>query len=139
MIQKDLQQLSTATRDLRKFGWMVGGVFLLLGGLFFFRHKPAWPYLVAPGALLVFLGLVAPRTLKSVYLAWMALAFSLGLVVSTVILTVFYFLVMTPLGLAGRLFGKDFLSEKLDPDAKSYWVPRDRGTVRQPADYERQY
>ena len=30
----DLQQLSTTTRDLRKFGLVVGGVFLLLGGWF---------------------------------------------------------------------------------------------------------
>jgi hypothetical protein len=28
----DLQQLSTRTRDLRKFGLVVGGVFLLSGG-----------------------------------------------------------------------------------------------------------
>ena len=37
----DLQQLSTTTRDLRKFGLVVGGVFLLLGGWFLFRHKAA--------------------------------------------------------------------------------------------------
>lgn len=139
MIQKELQQLSTTTRDLRKFGLIVGGVFLLLGGLFFFRHKPVWPYFLTPGMLLVLLGLIAPRRLKAVYVAWMGMAFALGLVVSTVVLTLFYFLVITPLALAGRLSGKDFLSEKLDPRAKSYWLPRDRSVVQRPADYEQQY
>ena len=139
MIQNDLEELSTTTRDLRKFGLLVGGVFLLLGGWALFRHKPAWPYLVTPGVLLVVPALALPRALKPVYLAWMALAFTLGVIVSTVILTVFYFIVITPLGVAGRLFGKDFLSEKLDPRARSYWLPRDRSTVRQPADYEKQY
>ena len=37
----DLQQLSTKTRDLRKFGLVVEAVFLLLGGWFLFRHKAA--------------------------------------------------------------------------------------------------
>jgi hypothetical protein len=57
----DLQQLSTRTRDLRKFGLVVGGVFLLLGGWFLFRNKPAGPYFLTLGVLLVVFGLVAPR------------------------------------------------------------------------------
>jgi hypothetical protein len=139
MIQRDLQQLSHTTRDLRKFGLLVGGVFLLLGGWFLFRHRPVWPWFLFPGMLLVLLGLIAPRMLRTVHIAWMGLAFTLGLAVSTVLLTLFYFLVVTPLALAGRLGGKDFLSEKLVPQAKSYWLPRDRSVVRQPADYEQQY
>jgi hypothetical protein len=97
----DLQQLSTRTRDLRKFGLVVGGVFLLLGGWFLFRNKPAGPYFLTPGVLLVVFGLVAPRSLKIVYIAWMSLAFTMGLLVSTVVLTIFYFLVITPIGIGG--------------------------------------
>jgi uncharacterized BrkB/YihY/UPF0761 family membrane protein len=139
MIQKDLHQLSKTTRDLRKFGLVVGGAFLLLGGWLLFRHRPAWPWFLTPGALLAVLGLIVPRALKGVYVAWMGLAFMMGLVMSAVILTLFYFLVITPIALAGRLFGKDFLSEKLDAQAKSYWLPRDRSVARQPADFEQQY
>jgi len=135
----DLQQLSTKTRDLRKFGLMVGGVFVLLGGWFLFRNKPAGPYFLIPGVVLVLFGFVAPRALKVVYIAWMSLALTMGLLVSTVVLTLFYFIVITPLALAGRLLGKDFLSEKLDPNAKSYWLARDRSRIRKPVDYEQQY
>jgi len=117
----------------------VSGVFLLLGGWFLFRNKPAGPYFLTPGVLLVVFGLVAPRSLKIVYIAWMSLAFTMGLLVSAVVLTIFYFLVITPMGIVGRLFGKDFLSEKLDPNAKSYWLVRDRSRIRKPVDYEQQY
>jgi hypothetical protein len=139
MIQDDLQKLSTKTGDLRKFGWLVGGVFLSLGGWFLFRHKPVALYFLIPGVLLVLFGPVAPRALKFVYIAWMGLAFTMGLLISTLVLTLFYFLVVTPLALAGRLFGKDFLSEKIDPNAKSYWLARDRSKVQRPLDYEQQY
>lgn len=139
MIQAELQQLSKTPHDLRKFGLIVGGVLALLGGVFFWRHKAVWPYLLIPGALLMFFGLVAPRALKGVYIAWMALAFTLGLVVSTLVLAICYFGIITPLALIGRLVGKDFLSQKLNPDAKTYWLSRDRSVPRQPADYERQF
>ena len=82
----DLQQLSTRTRDLRKFGLVVGGVFLLLGGWFLFRNKPAGPYFLTPGVLLVVFGLVAPRSLKIAYIAWMSLAFTMGLLRNRILL-----------------------------------------------------
>ena len=85
----DLQQLSTTTRDLRKFGLVVGGVFLLLGGWFLFRHNAVGPYFLMPGVVLVLFGFVAPRALEVVYIAWMSLAFTMGLLVSAVVLTLF--------------------------------------------------
>jgi Saxitoxin biosynthesis operon protein SxtJ len=75
----DLQQLWTRTRDLRKFGLVVGDVFLLLGGWSLCRNKPAGPYFLTPGVLLVVFGLVAPRSFKIAYIAWMSLAFTMGL------------------------------------------------------------
>lgn len=139
MIREELKQLSTTSRDLRKFGLVVGGVFLLLGLWFLFRHKPVWPYLLSPGVLLMLFGLVAPRALRQLYLGWMALAFVLGLVVSTLLLTLFFFLVITPVSLLARLFGKEFLSLRLDRAAASYWLSRESDGPRQAADYERQY
>jgi hypothetical protein len=139
MIREELKDLQTDRAALRKFGLTVGGVFLLIGGWFLFRHKPIWPFLVTPGALLVTFGVVLPKTLKHAYVGWMALAFLLGLIVSTVLLTLFFFVVVTPIGLATRLFGKDFLSQKLDLQAQSYWLRRDPSVVRQPSDYERQF
>ena len=82
----DLQQLWTRTRDLRKFGLVVGDVFLLLGGWSLFRNKPAGPYFLTPGVLLVVFGLVAPRSFKIAYIAWMSLAFTMGLLRNHILL-----------------------------------------------------
>ena len=139
MIQEEFQQLSTTPRDLRKFGLLVGGVFLLLGGWCLYRQKVLWPYFLTPGALLFLFGAIAPRGLKIPYLAWMGLALFLGLIVTTVLLSVFYFVVMTPFGLLARAFGKDVLSRKFDPQADSYWIVRKRPASQNPADYERQF
>ena len=137
-IRDDIKQLKTTDRDLRKFGLLVGGVFAALGLIFFLRHKAHWPYFVWPGVALIAFGAVLPRALKYVYIAWMSVAFVLGFIISHIILGLFFFLVITPIGLFARLVGRDFLSLKLDRAAKTYWVPRKSkaGTV---VDYERQF
>ena len=126
MITEEIKQLKTAPRDLRKFGLTVGGVFVLLGFWFLYRHKTHYPWFLFPGLLLFVLGLVAPKSLKQVYIGWMALGFFLGLIVSNVMLTVFFYLVVTPIGLAARCFGKDFLDRKWDTKATTYWLLRDQ-------------
>ena len=137
-IRDDIKELKTDATTLRKFGFVVGGVFALLGGIFLLRHKTHWPYFVWPGAVLIFFGLILPRVLKWIYLAWMAVAVLLGFIVSHVLLTLFFFLVMLPIGVLARLTGKDFLSLKLDRAAKSYWIKR-TGPPPTAADYEKQF
>jgi glucose-6-phosphate-specific signal transduction histidine kinase len=139
MIRDELKQLKTGPGDLRKFGLTVGGVFALLAVVFWLRHKPFFPYLLLPAAPLLALGLVWPRGLKGVYLGWMALAFVLGHIVSSVLLGLFFYLVVTPIGLLARSVGKDFLSRKWDRQATSYWLPRDPSVPKTKADYEQQF
>ena len=110
-----------------------------MGVLMWVRGKAHFPYFLAPGVVLATLGLVLPRALKWVYLAWMSLSIVLGFVVSNVILTLFFFLVMTPVGLMARCLGKDFLRLKPAPGAKTFWIPTERRGVKSPEEYERQF
>ena len=140
MLREDIQGLLKATpRDLRKFGLMVGGVFLGLALLFCLRHKPWWPWFVWPGAPLVVLGAIFPRSLKWIYVGWMTLAMLLGAVVSTILLTLLFFLAVTPIGWVARLTGKDFLSQKLEPQAASHWRRRDISKPKGKHEHERQF
>ena len=137
-IRDDIKQLKLGDRDLRKFGLMVGGVFAVLGILMLLRHKAHAPYFLWPGAVLFVLGTVQPRTLKWVYVGWMSVAFVLGFIMAHIILTLFFFIIITPIGLVARMFGQDFLSLKLNRDAPSYWIPRPQ-KARSAAEYERQF
>lgn len=137
-IRADLGKLKTGPRDLRKFGLTVGGVFVGIGVLLFLRHKSSYPFFFGAGTALSAVGAIWPRGLKFVYISWMALAFTLGFMMSYVILTLFFFLVVTPMGLLARLFHKDFLAREWDKSASSYWVQRPR-EMRKAESYERQF
>ena len=140
MLREDIKGLLKATpRDLRKFGLTVGGVFAGLGLLFLLRHKLWWPWFMTPGVPLLVLGAILPRSLKWIYVAWMTLAMLMGAVVSTLLLVLLFFLVVTPMGLVARLVGKDFLSQKLEPNAASYWLVRDISKPKAKHEHEQQF
>jgi hypothetical protein len=106
----------------RKFGFVVGGAFVLLGvALAVAGSRRAGPAIAAVGGLLVLLGATAPAALAPVHRAWMAVARVLGRVNTTVFLTLVFFLVLTPLGLLLRLGGRDELDRRRR--GVSTWVP----------------
>ena len=139
MIREEIRQLKTGPRELRKFGLLVGAVFALLGIWFWWRDKARYPYFLAPGTVLMVFGAIAPRALRLIYVGWMTVAFFLGFVVSNILLTLFFYVVVTSIGLVARLAGKDFLNRKLDAQAKSYWIMRDRSSSEQKRNYQQQF
>ena len=69
-------------------------------------------------------GILLPRFMRYVYLAWMVVVFPIGWLVSNLLLTMVFCLVVTPLGLVMRLTGRDPMRRALDPDRSSYWEKR---------------
>jgi hypothetical protein len=141
MLREDIQALRRASvRDLRRFGLTVGGVFILLSFILFLPkwHRPWYGWLLVPGVPLVILGGVYPRVLKWLYVGWMTVAMLLGAIASTILLTVLFYLVVTPIGLVARLAGKDFLSQKPSSEA-SYWILRDASKPKQKHEHEQQF
>ena len=92
----------------RKFGITVGIAFLVLGTLiYFWRHKEtAGAVLGGLGAVLVVAALVVPSHLGPVKRAWMGLAHAISKVTTPVFMGIVFFVVMTPIGLLMRLFGR---------------------------------
>jgi len=125
-------------KEWRKFGITMGIFFGLIAGFLFWRGKVSAEYFAYVAGFFMVAGLVLPMLLKPVYIGWMAFATVLGFVMSRVILTVLFTLVFTPAGLVMRVLGKDPLSQKIDPEASSYWIRRERGTF-DPKTVENQY
>jgi hypothetical protein len=111
-------------KQLREFGWLVGGIFLILGLIALHHGKPTGPVFAPIGALLVFFGTVAPKALDGVYKVWMGIAEFMGSIMTKVILTLFFFLFMAPFSMLRRMMGADDLNLKIDKTADSYWQMR---------------
>ncbi len=81
-----------------------------------------WAALV--GSLFCLAALAAPKILTPVNRAWTTLGVLPHQIANPVILGVLFYLVFTPFGLLLRLLGKEFLRLKREPEANSYWNPR---------------
>jgi hypothetical protein len=113
-------------RELRIFSllWLVG--FGLFGGLVAWRGGTWAPFVWGVAIAGCAMGLLVPRWMKGVYVAWMVAAFPIGWTVSLVLLALVYYVVFTGFGLVFKVFGRDTLGRRFDRQAATYWVPRPR-------------
>lgn len=110
-------------REDRKFGWVVGGVFAVLGALLLWRHRTvAGAVLAAFGGALLLLAAAAPALLAGPHRLWLAFARVLGRINSAVFLFLTFFLILTPMGFVLRLLGRDELRRR-GPAPASTWEP----------------
>ena len=120
----------------RKSTALVGGVLLALAGWNAYRDRPTWYLpLAGAGGLLLLIALAWPAGARGFHAGWMRLAAVLGWINSRIILSVFFFLILTPVGLIGRLFGRDPLDRRGNR-RESYWIPNER-TRQTPERFER--
>jgi DMSO reductase anchor subunit len=133
MTFKDIN-FSPDDRELRIFSliWLAG--FGVAGAVVAWRGAGWAPALWSIAAAGCAIGLVAPRAMKPVYIAWMVAAFPIGYTVSVVLLVVLYYGVFTAFALAFKAIGRDPLGRSFDDTASTYWVPH-----RQPEGVERYF
>ncbi|MBI3666534.1 MAG: hypothetical protein HY236_09990 [Acidobacteria bacterium] len=112
-------------KQARKTALAVGSVLLVLAGGSLWRgHLLRAEIFGGAGAVLLLLGLAAPRWTVPFHRAWMKLAGWLGYVNSRVLLSIMYYGVLTPVGFLLRLAGRDPLRRR--KGAASCWIPRPR-------------
>ena len=139
-IRTSVRKLDQSRESLLKFAVTIAGALAGLGILIFLfgRHPQRAFLLWVVGVLFLITGFVKPLLLKGIHTVWMAFAFALGWVMSRVILTILFFLVITPMGLLMRLFGKDPMNREITSDASTYWIKREKKPI-DPSQYERQF
>ena len=109
------------TKQNNKFGYTVGIALLVLAAFrIFIRHQNMWWILAAIAVILLLLALVKPLWLNPLRLVWDKIGHVLGIINTYILLTLFYFVILTPLSLVMRLFGKDILKLKRNKN-DTYW------------------
>ena len=133
---EEIENIKSEKIDLRKFGIMVGTVLLIIAGLLFWKEKESFQLFLAIGIVLFVAGIALPFILKPIYWVWMVFATILGWFMTRVILSLLFYVIITPIGLIARLFGKQFLGLKMDRSKQSYWNMK---IVEASKNYEKQF
>ena len=109
----------------RSFGITFCVVFALFAGLSLWFGGTWWPYLAGISAVFGLLGLVLPSVLAPLNKLWFLFGLLLHKVMTPLIMGILFYGLITPVGLLMRLFGKDPMRLKSQPEVNSYWIDRE--------------
>ena len=108
----------------RSFGILFFLVFLGFGLWPLTKEMSPNIYLIIISVIFLFLGLLNSKLLSPLNNLWIKFGEILGKVIAPIVMAVVYFLILTPISLLVRLFGKDLIGMKFSNNIKSYWIKR---------------
>ncbi len=109
----------------KKFGWLFTCVFAVAAADAYVKHSNIWlAVLLLLAAATAVVTVAAPRLLLPLNRLWFRFGIVLGKIVSPIVLGAVFFLLITPVSILTRVFGRDALSLK-KREAVSYWIDRE--------------
>ena len=135
---EEIKNIKTAKKDIRSFGFTFGIIFLIIAGFLYYQEKDSFQLFIYLAGSFSFSGIILPIVLKPAYMIWMIFAVILGWFMTRVILSLLFYLIITPIGLFLRILGKDLLDLKEQKNKKSYWNIRN-SEEEQNQNYEKQF
>jgi len=109
----------------RSFGFVIAAALVVIGAYPLLHGHPVriW-YLAAAGCFLA-AALLYSRVLRPLNIVWFQLGRLLQKMTNPIVLGLILYGFLTPMALAMRLFGRDALALRFDPEASSYWIKRE--------------
>lgn len=135
---EDIRNIKSGKKEIREFGLTIGTILVILGLVALWRGKEIAPYFLTVGIFFGVFGLIFPCALKPLQKIWMTFSLVVSFFMSRVIISILFFVVLTPIGLIMRLLRKDILDQKQDKSRESYWQDS-TGKSKNKKIYENQY
>ena len=108
----------------KSFGLLFFVVFLIIG---------LWPlkngeslnyYFIIASIVFLILGLLNSKLLSPLNKSWIKLGEILGNIIAPIVMALVYFVILTPISIIVRVFGKDLLGLKFLKEKETYWIKR---------------
>ena len=108
----------------KSFGLLFFVVFLIIG---------LWPlkngeslnfYFIIVSVVFLILGLLNSKLLSPLNKSWIKLGEILGIIIAPIVMALVYFVILTPISIIVRVFGKDLLGLKFLKEKETYWIKR---------------
>ena len=107
----------------KSFGVVFFVVFLLISLYPLIDNNDIRLWSLFVSLIFLILGILNSKILSPLNKIWFKFGILLGKIISPIVMGIIFFLVVTPIGLIMRLFGKDVLNLKYN-DYKSYWIKK---------------
>lgn len=132
--------LKPSEKQLKDFAFVALIMFNLLGLVLFWLGKISghgYFIFAIAGVLTYVFGRISTKLIKPIFLAMIVLTFPIGWIVSNLVMALFYYGVITGVGLFFRIIKRDPLCRKYDANVDTYWIQSKN--KRSAKDYFRQF
>ena len=110
----------------RSFGILFFIVFLGFGLWPLTKNQTINSVLISISIIFLILGVFNSKILTPFNNLWIKFGELLGRIVAPIVMALVYFVILTPVGLLVRIFGKDLLGLKFLKKQNSYWIKRNK-------------
>ena len=116
--------IPTEKSSEKSFGLIFSIVFLIVSLYPLINSEGFRIWALVVSTIFFLLAFVAPHILVLPNKLWFKFGLLLGSIIAPIVMAMVYFITVLPTGIIMRLLGKDLLKQKLDNNAKSYWIER---------------
>ena len=112
-------------KQLRVFGFAGLVAALAVSAVFYYFKDVEAKYclvILGVGAVIFMISRLSLKVTKLIYVTMCMMMMPIGLVMNFIVFFLFFFLLMTPLGLLFKLCGRDILERRHQPEAQTYWT-----------------
>jgi carbamoyltransferase len=125
-------------REWRKFGIGLSIILAIIATIQWIRGNSLFSIFYLTSGIVITSGLLFPIILKPLFVLFSYIGFGLGWVMTRIILSVLFFMVLTPIGLISRLMRKRYLQTGIGTNENTYWKVHREGTASKKY-FEKQY
>ncbi|MBD1138504.1 hypothetical protein IDH18_02770 [Pelagibacterales bacterium SAG-MED41] len=114
----------------RSFGLLFSIVFFILALWPLINKGELNIFLISIALIFLTLGILNSKLLSPLNKIWIKFGEILGKIIAPIVMAIVYFLVLTPISLFVRLFGKDLIGKNFNASKKTYWIKRKNFLMR---------
>ena len=107
----------------KSFGIVFSIFFLFISIYLFLNEYPTYYWSLFVSVIFLLLGLMNSKILSPLNLLWFKFGLLLGKIVSPFVMGIIFFVVVTPISILLKIFGKDVLNLKFNNN-KTYWIEK---------------
>ena len=105
----------------KSFGYLFFGIFLALAVWVYIKNQNLNYWLIGTSAVFFVLTVIKSKLLDVLNDLWIKFGELLGKIVAPIVMSIVFFLIVTPIGLVLKIVKKDLLNMRFN-DSKTYWA-----------------
>ena len=109
----------------KSFGYLFFGIFLALAIWVYIKNQNLNYWLIGTSTVFLVLTLIKSKLLDVLNDLWIKFGELLGKIIAPIIMSIVFFLIVTPIGIILKIVKKDLLKLKFNND-KSYWIEKNK-------------